>query len=177
MKSTTLISLLIVAGACVLAIIGLGCASSKYGTTVGLEKPLNAYLGAYFSADAQIAEDIAEDLYKFEEATAKRINKAKLFQAVNIGQCKGKCEKSIEIKATVTDIKKVSGTSRFFLGAFAGEAYVEATVTIFDAETKESLGIYTVKGTSGSSGYSGDTSSAFDNAAKAIVKIIKENFS
>ena len=174
-STTSIRSLIIITGACLLAIIAGGCATSNYGTTVGLEKPLNTYLAAYFSADSEVAEDIGEQLFKFEESTSDKLSEAKLFQVVNIGQWEGKCEKSLDIKATVTRIRKVTGTSRFFFGIFAGDAVVEATVTVSDGMTKQTHGTYTVKGTSGNNGFIGTTNTAINNAAKAIVKIIKEN--
>jgi hypothetical protein len=163
--------------ALVLALIGcgmIGCAATSLVAVEPIEVPINGYTTVYLSSDSDVAEDISEELFSFDEIAAKKLNKSKLFKQVIIGTCDSSCERVLNIKMTVTHIKKVSGTARFFLGMFAGEASLEARTTITDAATKQVLGTYDLGGTSGKTGYSGDTKSALQHAANALVNLLKE---
>jgi hypothetical protein len=161
----------------ILAIVCLGlygCASSNFVALEPIEQPINSYTTVYLSSESDVAEDISDELFKFDEIAAKKLTKANLFKQVTIGTCDSNCERTLNVKMTVTFIKKVSGTARFFLGAFAGEASLEANATITDAATKKVLGTYELRGTSGKSGMSGDTKSALQHAATALVKMLEE---
>lgn len=153
-----------------------GCAQSVFVPTMAMEKQLNDYATVYFTSTSHTAEDITQELIIFEEETVKKIEKLKLFTDIWQGHCNANCGRTLQVQATVTSIKKVSGGARFFLGMFAGEASLEATMYVTDASNTDTLGVYEVKGTSGSTGFSGTTKSALQKAGQAIANILKENF-
>lgn len=85
-------------------------------------------------------------------------------------------ESTLLLEILITEINKVSSASRFWLGAFAGEARMTNKLLFIDAGTNEKLGEYTVTGSSGSSGFAGGTNEAIDKTVEAIVEIISNNF-
>lgn len=125
---------------------------------------------------SQVYEDITSETLNFEEKLVKDLNKLNIVPEVKLGACAGDCTGALTIQVQFMDVKKVSGTSRFFFGAFAGKATVESYVTFIDEGNKRSIASYVMKGDTGSTGYSGDTKTAFDQVRKSLVKVIKQHW-
>jgi hypothetical protein len=85
-------------------------------------------------------------------------------------------EGALVVDISVEGIRKVSGTSRFFLGMFAGKAHMITDVTFLDGGTGKKLGQYQIKGESGGSGMSGGTDDAVKKTADGIAAIICEAY-
>ena len=153
----------------------MGCGYGKNFPVEPLQQSLTAYKQVFFSAQTGLAEDISKQITYMEERTVKKLNGTKLFQEVAVGDCKVNCDGTLMVKADITDIKKVSEGARFFLGMFAGSAWIKAKVSLIEASTARVIGTYDVEGNSGSSGFSGGTNSAVNKAVDEIIKIVKEN--
>ncbi|MCK4371914.1 MAG: hypothetical protein KAW61_02155, partial [candidate division Zixibacteria bacterium] len=97
------------------------------------------------------------------------------FDDVWLGPCHENCDGVLQVNAEVTKVKKVGGTERFMLGAFAGKASMTATVVFLEPASLDTLGSYTVTGKSGGTGMSGGTKSAVGKTAQAIVQLISDN--
>jgi len=155
--------------------IVMGCGYSRNFPVEPLQQNLTAYKQVFFSAQTGLAEDISDQIKYMEERTLKKLNGTKLFQETAIGDCQVNCNGVLLVKAEITDIKKVSEGARFFLGMFAGSAWIKAKVSLVEASTARVIGTYDIEGNSGSSGFSGGTNSAINKAVDEIVKIVKEN--
>jgi|GEM_PF-5877427 len=163
----------------IIATIGLllaGCGGSQLTALHPFEQPLNHYQNVCFSGEPMVAEDITEQLSDLEAEVIKQLNKLAMFETIMLGTCSDSCVNTINVHAAITHIRKVSGAGRFFGGAFAGKASMTAEVTFSDAATDNILGVYTITGKSGGTGYSGGTESAVSRTAESIVKIIEENY-
>lgn len=157
-------------------LLQVGCAGSKSLAVRPIESKLSAFTTIYFSTESSIVEDVSQQMDDLEVEFLERLNKEGYFPSALLGTCTENCEKALIIKAVVSSVKKVSGTSRFFLGAFAGKASLTTEVTFIDGGTGATIGSYEVTGKSGGTGYSGGTGDAVKKTAKAIVKLIRENF-
>jgi len=151
-----------------------GCASSRSTAIHAFEQKLNGYKALCFTTVPMTAEDIEKERRDLEDQVLKLVEKQRIFGWTQIGSCD--TSGTLNVQALITDIRKVSGTARFFIGAFAGEASLTSDVVFLDGATGDTLGVYTVTGKSGGSGMSGGTESAVKQTAKAISKLIKANY-
>jgi hypothetical protein len=132
-----------------LMILLSGCASGRTSVIMPIEQRLNPFMSVHFAAESNLAEDVTEQLSELEEVFVERLKKELMFDKVLLKGCETDCEKALIIKALVTDIKKVSGTKRFFAGAFAGKARMTAQVKFIDGGSGSEIGVYMVTGESG----------------------------
>ena len=165
----------------ILSVVVLGAVAAGCGTTAQLieiqtlEQPLTKYRTLYFAVEPAVAEDISDEISALEIRVLKELNKLELFESTLLGQCPDSCVNSVAVEAKITSIRKVSSTKRFFLGGFAGNAKMTASVTFIDAATGETIGIYAVAGDTGGSGASGDTHTVVRDTANEIVKLTQAN--
>ena len=153
----------------------VGCAGSRMLPIQAFEQKLNTFTVVYFTAESALAEDVSAELTDLEARVAARLEKANLFEKILLAERQTDSARALLVNAVVTNVKKVSGTTRFFAGAFAGKASLTAEVTFSDGESGKTIGSYFVTGESGGTGMSGGTESAVDKTAEAIVKLIKDN--
>jgi hypothetical protein len=179
----------------------VSCASSQ----ITPEKPLSAELGNYrnfvLSVEPMVTEDVEKELSDLRGLVLSRVMSLNVFDKVELLQdtvseeieheeAEPKDtvtediapedtepeESTLLLRILITEINKVSSASRFWLGAFAGEARMTNKLLFVDALTGEKLGEYTVTGHSGSTAYAGGTNEAIEKTVEAIVKIISNNF-
>jgi hypothetical protein len=153
----------------------VGCGGITMTDIRTLQQPLTNYQALYFSVRPDVGENIDDQMMKLEETVLKQINKRKLFDKVRLGNCIDSCSRAIIVTTTITEVNKVSGTARFFIGMFAGNATMTAEVVFVDALSGDTIGVYSITGKSGSSGFSGNTGSVTKGIAKKIVKLIEAN--
>jgi hypothetical protein len=130
-----------------ISMIGLllaACGGSQLTAVQPFEQPLSHYQKVYFSAEPMVAEDVTEQLSDLEEEVIKQLNKLGVFETTMLGKCSDSCVNTLNVHAVITHIRKVSGASRFFGGAFAGKASMTTEVTFTDAATGGILGVYTI---------------------------------
>ncbi len=166
-------AVLLIWGTC---IILAGCAGSHLIAVHPFEQKLNPYRAVYFSTESMTVEDINKEIFTLEEQVVTRLKNMAIFEQALLGECENQCEKALNVKAVITGIKKVSGSARFWGGAFAGKASLTADVIFADGVTGDTLGVYTVTGKSGGTGVSGGTESAVKKTAQAITELIYTNY-
>ena len=140
-----------------------------------LETGLRHYSTLVFSAESDVTDDVTMEMADLEEQVLASVKSRRLFQNTQLGESEESPESTLFVKASISNTKKVGGTTRFFLGAFAGRASMTADVVFIDAETGRALGSYTVIGESGGSGYSGGTNDAVKKTAECIADLICRN--
>ncbi len=110
-----------------------------------------------------------------EEQLPEGMKKLGVFPSVVLGEESDPSEDMLLVRATIIDIRKVSGAEQLFLGIFAGQASITARVVLIDGGTRESLGSDTVTRESGGLGMSRGTGQAVESTALGIVDLIAKN--
>lgn len=165
------------AGFIALQALLVGCSSRSTMVTV---QPLVANLGTYssvvLSVQSAVTDDVKKEMSDLEGLALSKIKALNLFQNTQLGDGTGAQPGTLIVKASITKIKKVSGTTRFLLGAFAGRASMTTDVLVIDAADGKTLGSYSITGQSGGTGVSGGTSDAVQKAAEGIADILLKNY-
>jgi hypothetical protein len=156
-------------------VVALGCAGSRMATFRPLDTDLRPYSSFAFAVETKVTEDVTMEMTALEEQVILKVKELTLFQAVTLGEPEQPSEATLFVKAVISQIKKVSGSKRFFMGAFAGKASMTTDIFFIDAATGETLGAYSVTGESGGTGVSGGTNEAILKAAEGIAQIISEH--
>ncbi len=155
----------------------MGCsARSKMVPNLALETDLSRYPICVFSVEAQMMEDMNKELNELKSRILQRISELNIFRSIQFARACEKSEGCLLVKVTISEIKKVSGPKRFFLGSLAGRAKMKADITLIDATTQETIGSYTVTGESGNTDFSGGTGEAVRKTSEALVEVIQENY-
>lgn len=154
------------------------CASSELLIKKPLEVKLNQYTNFVFQAKSSVADDVSGEITDLEAAAIKRVQELKLFKTTELGDSVkvNNAEGTLFVKAVITDINKVSGLTRFLIGAFAGKASMTIDVSFIDAKTGKSIGEFSITGKSGGTGYAGGTSEAIDMTVNKIVEVVSQNY-
>jgi hypothetical protein len=152
-----------------------GCAGSSMLVRQSLKKDLTPYRILNFAVDSKLAEDVSEEQSNLEAEVAARVKKLNFFSSVELGEPKDSSMDRLFVKATISDIRKVSGTARFLAGAFAGQASLTTDVLFIDLVAKDTLGSFQVKGQSGGTGLSGGTGDAVKKCAQGLVDLISKH--
>jgi hypothetical protein len=154
-----------------------GCAARSQLVSV---QPVVTDLGTYSSVvlwvQSGVADDVEQEMSDLEGLTLSRIKALNLVEDVQLGEGIGGQPGTLIVKATISEMKKVSGTRRVLLGAFAGRASMTTEILLVDAATGKTLGSFSVTGQSGGAGVSGGTSDAVQKAAQGIADIIAQNY-
>ncbi|MEJ2637199.1 MAG: DUF4410 domain-containing protein [Calditrichia bacterium] len=158
------------------ALILSSCAGNQMVTQHQLEKNLDAYPVLNFAVETSMNENIVNEMAVLRAKVHKKLQDLNLFQNIEFVDKPEPAEGKLLVKATITEIRKVIGAKRFFLGALAGKAAITVDVVFIDIATEEVLGSYTVTGKSGGSGLSGGTEDAIKKTAEAIVELISSNY-
>lgn len=138
------------------------------------EGGLRTYSSVVLSVESNVTEDVQKEMNDLEELAIKKIKALGIYQSARLGEAADAGEGTIIVKAAISQIKKVSGFTRFMAGAFAGRASMTTDVSFIDAPSKKVLGTYSITGESGGTGYSGGTSDAVVKAAEGIADILKQ---
>lgn len=158
-----------------MAIFTSGCAKSTLLPLHEIDSGAHPYSAVMVSVDAKVAEDVSKEVSDLQGEVISELRKQKRFQEVALLDSNNTGERLL-VKASVIGIRKVGGGARLFLGAFAGEAYLATDVEFVDAATGKSLGAYSIKEQTGSSGYAGTTSESVKKTAKSIAKLAASHF-
>ena len=156
--------------------LACGCAGTTMVPIKALDDNLATYNTVVVSVKSKVAEDVDDQLDDLREETIARISKLKLFDLVTFADGAQANPGHLWIDISITQARKVGGASRFWLGMFAGKASMTTETKFIDAVTGDILGVYKIKGETGSTGSSGTTSQAVEKTADGIVKVIKEKY-
>ena len=116
------------------------------------------------------------EITNLEERVIKKLKEKNLFQNIQLGEVTDSSGGTLQAKATISEIKKVSDTQRFFGGAFAGKASMMIELTFIDIAAGKTIGTYTITGKSGGTGMSGGTRDAIYKTGDEIVALIVNNY-
>ncbi len=162
------------AAAAILAAV-VGCAGTRVTATQPLAMGISRYARLVFWTESAVGEDVSHEVSSLEQQVLERVKRLRVFPSVLLGEEPVPSEDMLLVRATIMDIRKVSGAERFFLGIFAGQASITAQVVLIDGATGETLGSYTVTGESGGLGMSRGTGQAVENTAQGIADLIARN--
>ena len=169
--------ILLIAALIVLHIVLAGCtASHKMVSLQPSESDLRSYSAVVLSVESNVADDVQKEMTDLERLAVAKIKALNIFQSVQLGNGERAPAGTLIVKASISKIRKVSGTSRFMTGAFAGRASMTVDITFSDSVTKESIGSYSITGQSGGTGVSGGTSDAVNKAAEGIADLLAKNY-
>lgn len=157
-----------------------GCISPGYRTAP--VEPLDPaprlpYSSVCVHVEPGTAEDVAKELTELGMQISEQIMDLNVVPRVIVGDASAADPDALMIHVSVTQIRKVSGLKRFFLGAFAGKASLTSEVEFSEASTGRHLGTYQITGESGGSGLSGGTGDAVRQTAAAVVEILRDAYS
>ncbi len=153
-----------------------GCASSEVLVKKPVETKFNQFSNFVLAVESNVTEEVADEITALEVNVMNRVRGLNLFQTTKLGIDENLPEGTLIVKATITDINKVSGTARFFLGAFAGQASMTINMQFIDGATNNVIGEIDVTGKSGGTGYAGGTNEAIDKAAEAVADVVTQNY-
>jgi hypothetical protein len=155
----------------------MGCSARRQMVpNLYLNTSLSNYPVCVFSVESHVSEDINKELNELRSEIFKKVSILGVFRSIQFARDCEEAEGCLLVVISISDIKKVSGAKRFFLGAFAGRANMKTDITFIDAAAQETIGSYTVTGESGGTGLSGGTGDAIRKTSEAIVEIIQENY-
>ena len=172
MKKLALGLSLVVAAAMLASLVA--CAGETAKVKQEIKEDPSSYKVLAFSAESKVAEDMTKELSDLTSRVVQEVTERKLFQSVVAGNGRGSQAKALHAHATIIDVHKVSGGERFWAGAFAGKAHIQANVVFKNAATGKVLGEWFVEGKSGSTGVSGGTGSAIAHFAEAFADKLEE---
>jgi len=148
----------------IFAVTFYGCAStSSVNSTVAPAAALDSFKTLSINVQTKV-EDSDKEAQTFKEILAAEIKKKNKWEVVDANpQCQ------IALSATITNLNKVGGAARIFLGALAGRASVDVDVIVKDAKGKV-ISQFSVNGkSSGGTVFAGTTDQALEKAAEQIV--------
>jgi hypothetical protein len=150
-----------------------GCAANSEITDSTIGKGLSKYKTAFIEVDTRNSE------YKgavplLKSSLVGKMAAASCFENYVTGAEPGKAE--LKLTATITGVRSVSSTGRFFFGAMAWKASVQARIKLIDLKTGDAVGAFNVEGkSSGGSVVAGTTSEAFEKTGEGVAQFINEN--
>ena len=146
----------------IILLLLISCASSQITPEQPLSTGLNAYKNFVISVEPEVTEDVEKEMSDLTGLVLSKVMALNVFDKVELKSGEDFEENTLLLRIIITDIRKVSSASRFWLGAFAGEARMTNKLLFVDAATNETLGEYSVTGSSGGSGFSGGTNEAIN---------------
>lgn len=161
------------------------CAKKTMTALILLDVVPGTFSSAVVRVESGVEEDVEKERSYLEEQIARELTALAVFNEVLHGKAEESvgeetlretAGKALLIKISITGINKVGSGKRMWLGAFAGNAFIEADVSFTDAASGEIVGRYRVRGESGGTGISGSTVTAADKVAVAVAELVSENF-
>ena len=129
------------------------------------------------SIESDLNENISQEIADLEVELVDRFRALDVVSQVTLGGAPGLHANAVSVRISISEIRKVSGAKRFFLGEMAGRASMTADVEFIDGESGIVLGSYEVVGRSGNTKYAGVTGDAVEKTAEAILAIMAEGYS
>jgi hypothetical protein len=154
----------------------ISCASSQITPEQPLSASLNAYKNFVISVEPEVTEDVEKEMSDLSGLVLSKVMALNVFDKVVLKDEEELEENSLLLRIIITDIRKVGSASRFWLGAFAGEAHMTNKLLFIDYAANDTLGEYSVTGRSGGSAFSGGTNEAINKTLEAIVEVISDNY-
>ena len=171
MSMVTRAAVVLVSGSLVVS----GCAKSTMMPIRALADDPKPYTSVSVSVETKVAEDVGKEISELQGEIVSKTREMKRFQEVTLAGSTPPTE-GLWVKANVIGVRKVGGGMRFLIGAFAGRASLVTDVEFVDAATGQSLGSYSFKEETGSSGMAGTTTDSVRKTAKAIAKFLADHF-
>jgi len=168
-KGAAFLSLVLVMGGCV--------APTAHTTPIQPLEPAASipFRAIFVNVESSTPEDIYEEVGDIAFKLTERIRDLNAVSQVIQAQHSEVGNDELLIRLTISDMRKVGGVKRFFLGIFAGKAYVNTTAEFIDGNTQELIGNYEIIGDT--PGNQGTTGTAIALILEAIVDILKETYS
>ena len=157
------------------ALLMTGCASTQMVTVRPADTNLRTYSKVVLTTTSREGVNAESEALNLEAQVASKIGALSVFPEVVTGDAVASDDGTLLIQIEITQMRRVSKTARFFGGALAGKASLDAEVRFVDATTRRELGTYTVSGKSGGTGMSGGTEAAISRAADAVANIVSEH--
>jgi len=152
-----------------------GCAGSQMVARQPLETDLSSFSSLSFTVESGVADDVTKEKADLEKQVVEKLKLLNLFSQVQIENPSQTSPNNLLVKVTISNINKVSGTTRFFAGAFAGQASLTADIAFIDVKAGKTLGSFFVTGKSGGTGMSRGTGDAVKKTADGIVNLIAQH--
>lgn len=128
----------------------------------------------FINVESSTPENIAEEVADVAYQLAERIRELNAVSQVIQSERSEVGADELLIRLTISDMRKVGGGKRFFLGIFAGKASMTSTADFIDGNTQERIGSYEIVGDT--PGNQGTTAQAIALTVTAIVDILKESY-
>ena len=168
-KGTAFLPLVLVLGGCV--------APTAHMTPIQPLEPAASipFLAIFINVESSTPEDIYEEVADVAFRLTERIRDLNAVPQVIQAERSEVGKDELLIRLTISDMRKVGGVKRFFLGIFAGKASMTSTAEFIDGNTQERIGSYEIIGDT--PGNQGTTGTAILLTVEAIVDILKETYS
>ncbi len=135
---------------------------------------LSEYSNLLVSVESNVAEDVEEERVELQDMIVADLASQDAFSTVGIDDGTRPEDSTLLMKIFISDIKKVGGVKRYFLGVFAGRAKVVTEVRLVDGSTSQELGRYEIVGESATAGGGTTTGDAVTEAAEAICELVMD---
>lgn len=129
------------------------------------------------SVESNVFEDVTREIARLEVELVDRFRALDAVSQISLGELPGRHEDAVLVRISITGIRKVGRTRRFFFGEMAGRASLTADVEFVDGGSGNVLGRYEVVGKSGNTRFSGVTGDAVEKTAEAILAVMVEGYS
>lgn len=153
-----------------------GCTATFQTTPIQPLEPAGDLHIHIANVESNVSEDISQEISDLEIELAERFRALDDVSQVSLGGTPGEHEGAVLVKVSISEIRKVSGARRFFLGEMAGRASMTADVEFIDGDSGIVLGRYEVVGKSGNTEFSGLTGDAVEKTAEAILAVMAEGY-
>lgn len=162
-KETALLPFLVMLGAC----------TAAFETT--FIQPLERAGAPHIhitSVESNVSDDVSQEIARLEVELVDRFRALDAVSRISLGDLPERHEDAVLVCVTITGIRKVGRTRRFFLGEMAGRASMTADVEFVDGGNGNVLGHYEVVGKSGNTRFFGVTGDAVEKTAEAILSVM-----
>lgn len=148
-----------------------GCSARSSSVVASPMPDLSSYSTLAVTVESTVANTAQETAALATEILA-RAKASGRFKEVRPAAPRESKPRTLQLTATITKLKKVSGTKRIMFGVGAGRSNVIAQVNLTDAKTGKALGSYEIKGESGGSMFAGGTDDAVGKAGEQVVAVL-----
>ncbi|MFH2123092.1 MAG: DUF4410 domain-containing protein [Pseudomonadota bacterium] len=107
-------------------------------SVIKLQKHYDTLIFSPFTANAGIATDYPQAANELQHSMMTTLQMGKQFKKIGVAADNQPAdEKTLIIKANITDLRIVNGAARFWGGAMAGSSGVELTLQLIDSTTQK----------------------------------------
>lgn len=158
------------------ALAASACARSSQLVRQAVVPDRGSYATAILNVTAADGKDFENERRTFESLALARLTELRIFSRITLGDSSVAAGDALKITARVVGVRKVGAVQRFMFGALAGRASMQVDVDFSEQASGRPLGSFTVKGETGSTGYSGGTPEALTRAAEQVAKLTAVHF-